>query len=104
VIENGAVGGEHPVGEPVVAQELPKVLDRVQFRAFGRQWQEDDVGGHAELVRQVPFRLIEQQHGVRSRRYRLGDLGQMQVHRGAVAARQDEGRTLALLRANRPKM
>ena len=34
VIEEGAVGGEDPVGEPVIAQELPDILDRVQFRAF----------------------------------------------------------------------
>jgi len=49
----------------------------------------------------MPFRLIEQQHGLRSRCYRLGDLGQMQVHRGGVAARQDEGRPLALSRTDR---
>src|SRR6201988_4567704 len=91
VVEDGTVGMEHPVGEPVVAQELPEVLDRVQLRAFGRQWQEGEVGWHDELVREVPSRLIEQQYGVRSRRYRLGDLGQMQVHRGGVAAWQNEG-------------
>ncbi len=96
VVEDGTIGGEDPVGEPVVAQELPEVLDRVQLRAFGRQWQEGEVGRHDELVRQVPSRLIEQQHGVRSRRDRLGDLGQVQVHRRAVAARQNEGRPLAL--------
>ena len=31
VIEDGTVGGEDPVGEPVVAQELPEVLDRVEI-------------------------------------------------------------------------
>ena len=103
VIEDGAIGGEDPVGEPVVAQELPEVLDRVQLRAFWRQWQEGEVGGHDELVRQVPSGLVEHEHGMRSRRYRLGDLGRMQVHRCGVAARQDEGRPLALLRADRAK-
>jgi len=29
MIEDGAVGGKHPVGEPVVAQKLPEVLNRV---------------------------------------------------------------------------
>src|ERR1700760_2894606 len=105
VIEDGAIGGEDPVGEPVVAQELPEVLDQVQLRAFGRQWQEGEVGWHDELVRQVPSRPIsrpiEQQHGVRSRRYRLGDLGQMQVHRCGVAAWQNEGGTFALSRTDR---
>ena len=31
VIEDGAVGGEHPVGQPVVAQDLPDILDRVEI-------------------------------------------------------------------------
>src|ERR1700757_3809854 len=101
VIEDGTIGGEDPVGEPVVAQELPEVLDRVQLRAFGRQWQEGDVGWHDELVRQVPSRLVEHEHGVRARRYRLGDLGQMQGHCPSVAARQNEGRPLALPRTDR---
>ena len=103
VIEDGVIGGEDPVGEPVVAQELPEVLDRVQLRAFGRQWQEDEVGRHDELVRQVPPGLVEQQHGVRARRHTGGDLGQVQAHRRAIAAWQDQGRALALLRADGAK-
>jgi hypothetical protein len=35
------------------------------------------------------------------RRDRFGDLGKMQVHRLAVASRQDQGRALALVRADR---
>jgi hypothetical protein len=31
----------------------------------------------------------------------LGDLGEVQVHRLGIAGRQDQGRTLALLRADR---
>src|SRR3712207_2948014 len=31
----------------------------------------------------------------------LRDLGQVQVHRGRIASRQDQGRALALLRADR---
>src|ERR1700755_618404 len=96
VIEDSTIGGEDWVGEPVVAQELPEVLDRVQLRAFWRQRQQGEVGWYDEVVRQVPSRLIEQQHGVRPRRYRLGDLGQMQVHRCGVAAWQNEGCAFAL--------
>ena len=103
VVEDGAVGGEHPVGQPIVAQDLAEVLNRVQFRAFGRQRQQGEIGGHDAFVRQRPSRLIEQQHGVRSRRHRPGDLGQMQVQRGGVAARQDEGCAFALFGADRAK-
>ena len=35
------------------------------------------------------------------RRDRFGDLGKMQVHRLTVASRQDQGRALALVRADR---
>jgi hypothetical protein len=33
VVEEIVVGEEHAVGEPVVADELPDVLDRVKFGA-----------------------------------------------------------------------
>ncbi len=38
--EDFVIGFEDPVGEPVVAHELPDVLDRVQFGRSGRQWQQ----------------------------------------------------------------
>ncbi len=31
MIENVVVGFEDPVGEPIVADELPDIFDRVQF-------------------------------------------------------------------------
>jgi hypothetical protein len=51
VVEDIVVGEEHAVGEPVVADELPDVLDRVEFGALRRQWHERDVGRYRELVR-----------------------------------------------------
>ena len=44
------VGAEDAVGEPVVADELPDILDRIEFGAFGRQRDERDVRRHDELV------------------------------------------------------
>ena len=43
---------EDPVRQPVVAQELPDVFDRVQLGAFRRKWHERDVGRHDEMARQ----------------------------------------------------
>ena len=37
MVDDIVVGLEDPVGQPVVAHELPDVLDRVQFRTFWRQ-------------------------------------------------------------------
>ena len=39
------VGSEHPVGEPVVAHELPDILNRVEFRTFGRKRDDADIAG-----------------------------------------------------------
>jgi hypothetical protein len=100
MIDDIRVGTEHSVGQPVVAHELPDILDGVQFRTFRRQRQERDVGRHIQAIGLVLTRLLDQHHGVRARRDGDGDLGEMQVHRGNIASRQDEGCSLAILRAN----
>ena len=95
VVENILVGEEHAVGEPVVADELPDVLDRVEFGALRRQWHERDVGRYGELVRQVPSRLVDEECGVATGGDGGGDLGQVQVHRLGIASGQDERRSFA---------
>jgi hypothetical protein len=64
VVEDIVVGEEHAVGEPIVADELPDVLDRVAFGTFCRQWYARDVGRYGELVRHVPSRLVDEECGV----------------------------------------
>ena len=99
---NGVViGFEDAVGEPVVAHEPPDILGWIEFRAFGRERQNGDVGGKVELVRHMPAGLIEQQHGVRAVGDVFGDFSQMRVHRIGVAFGQDEGRALAVLGRDR---
>jgi len=44
MIEDIVVGFEHAVRQPVVAHELPDVLDRVELWAFGRERQQCDIG------------------------------------------------------------
>src|SRR5271165_1054050 len=101
VSDDVVVAFEHAVGEPVVAQELPDVLGRVEFGAFGRQRQYGDVFGNVELGGRVPAGLIEHQHGVGAGRDALGDFRQVQVHRVGVAFRQDERGALAVLGRDR---
>jgi len=100
VVEQVIIGYEDPVGEPVVAHELPEVFDRVQFGALGRQRHEGDVGGHGEAMRQVPSRLVEDDNGMAAWCDFCGNLGQVQVHGFGVAGGQDEGSTLSLLRTD----
>ena len=63
---------EDAVREPVVAQELPDVLDRVELGRAGRQRQKGDVVRHDQPAGDVPAGLIEQEDGMgaRGRRWR----------------------------------
>ena len=101
VIEDVVIGFEDAVGEPAFAQEPPDILGWIEFRAFGRQGHDGDVGGKVELVRHMPAGLIEQQHGVRAGGDVFGDFSQMQVHRIGVAFGQDERGALAVLGRDR---
>ena len=62
MIDDVVVGCEDAVGKPVVAHELPDVLDRVQLGTFGWQSDDADVGGNVELAGHVPTGLIHH-HG-----------------------------------------
>ena len=84
VVYEIVIGFEDAVGEPVVAHELPDVLDRVEPGAFRRQGDNGDVGRHDEARRQVPASLIDQEDGVGTGRDDLGDLREVQVHRLGV--------------------
>ena len=90
-VEDIVMGFEDPVGEPVVAQELPDVLHRVQLRGSWRKGQEGDVAWGRELVGGVPAGLIEKEDGMGARCDLGGDFVQMPLHRLGVAAGQDEG-------------
>jgi len=100
MVDEIVVGFEDAVREPVVAQKLPDIFDRIELGAFWRQRNDGDVCRHDEAGRQVPASLIDQEDGMGSGRDRFGDLCKMQVHRLAVAGRQDQGRALALLGAD----
>ena len=96
VIDEVVIGFEDAIGEPVVAHELPDVLDRVEFGTFRRQGDDGDVGWHNEARREVPSGLIDQEDGVGAGRDDLGDRREVQVHRLAIAGRQDQSGTLAI--------
>src|SRR4051794_31889414 len=51
----------------------------------------------------VPSGPVHQDGGMGSWGHGLRDFRQMQAHRLRIASRQDQGRTLTLLRADRPK-
>ena len=95
VIEQVFVGSEDSVGKPIVAHELPDILDGVQLGTFGWQRQDGDVLGHDEVVREMPSGLIDEEHSMPAGRDLGGDLGEMQAHCLGVAVWQHERGALA---------
>ena len=95
------VGGEHAARQPVVAQKLPDVLDRVQFRRSCRQQHQREIVWHDEVLGAVPSGPVHQHDPMGSGSHGLCDFRQVQVHRGRIASRQHQGCALALLRADR---
>ena len=100
-VDDGVVGFEDAVGEPVLTEILPDVLDRVQFRRAGGQEDRRDVFGHVELARRMPSGAVEQQHGVRA----LGDIArdfvEVELHHVGVGVGQRQRRADAAGRADR---
>ncbi len=100
-VDDGVVGFEDAVREPIGAQILPDVFDRVQLGRTGRQKNRRDVLGGIELSGRMPFGAIKQRDGVRA----LGDIARdfivMKLHGGGVGEGQGERRALTARRADR---
>ena len=103
VVDDVVVGSEDPVGQPVVAHELPDVLDRIQLGAFGWESDDADIGRHLQFTRHVPTGLIHQHDRVSARGHGERYLGEMQRHGLGIAEGQDEACSLAEFRADRAK-
>ena len=100
-VDDIVVGSEHPVGEPVVAHELPDILNRVEFRTFGRERYDADIVRHVQLVSHMPTGLIHQYNSVSARSDGERYFCQMERHGFGIAERQHQPRALAVLRADR---
>jgi len=99
-VDDIVVGSEHPVGEPVVAHELPDILNRVEFRTFGRERYDADIVRHVQLVSHMPTGLIHQYNSVSARSDGERYFCQMECHGFGIAERQHQPRALAVLRAD----
>ena len=90
------VGGEHAARQPVVAQKMPDVLDRVQFGRSGGQQHQREVVWHDEVLGAVPSGPVHQHDPMGSGSHGLCDFRQVQAHGLRVASGQHQGRALAL--------
>jgi hypothetical protein len=103
MVEDDLIGGEDPVRQPVLAQELPDILDRVEVGSLGRKRHERDVVGDHQPLRLMPTRLVEQDDRVSAGRDGLRNLAEVQAHRLGGAAGKDQTGALAFSRADRPE-
>ena len=95
------VGDEAPVRQPLVAHELPYVLDRGEFGALGGQRADADVAGDFELAGGVSSGLIHQHDRVSARRDGKRHLGSVQGHGLGVAEGHNQPCALAIFQADR---
>src|SRR5215207_7825375 len=74
VIQDVLVTAEDPVGDPVLAQELPDILHRIElWRPWGER-HKGDVVRHDQLGRDMPAGAIQENSRMRARRNGLRDL------------------------------
>lgn len=99
-VDDLGIGLEDAVGEPVRAQVLPDLFDRVQLRRSRRQEDQRHIFRDGEIAGGVPAGAVEQQDGVRSPSDHGRDLVEVQLHglgadvgesqRGADTARRTD--------------
>lgn len=100
MVEDVVVGFEDAVREPIVAHELPDVLDRIELGRFRRQRQERDVVWDGKPPRDMPSRLIKKKDSVRAGRDRKRDFLQMKRHGFTVAGGEYEPGAFSFGRAD----
>src|SRR3954470_20121059 len=71
VVEDVAVRGEDPVRQPVLAHELPDVLNRIELWRPRRERYKGDVGRHDQPGRDMPAGAIQKNSSMRARGYGL---------------------------------
>jgi hypothetical protein len=100
-IDDGVIVVEDADREPVGAEILPDVLDRVELRAVGRKHEKRDVVRDDQRVSAMPAGAVEHENGMSAGRDGAGDLGEMVVHRAGIGEGHDEARGDAAVRTDR---
>lgn len=94
---------EDGIGQPIGAQELPDILDRVQFGGARRQKDQADVTRHFELGGGVPSCSIEQYDSVGASCHAPRDFLDVQLHASRAGERERQASGLAARRTDCPE-
>lgn len=93
-IDDGIIAVEDAIAELVLAQELPDVLDWIEFGRIRRQFEQAEIFRNFEFpAGLMPPSAVEHDDGVASGCDVTTDLGEVQVHGFAVDVRQNERRS-----------
>ena len=84
------VGLEGAIGEPILTQTLPDVLDRVQLGRTRGQSDRREVGRHSQLELLEPTGAVENEDGVRAGGDLGGDLVEMELHHLGIGERHGQ--------------
>jgi hypothetical protein len=95
MIDDFLIGMKDAVGEPVFPHELPDIFDGIEFRAFGRQWNDADIVGYDERRGHMPPGLIHEHDRMGSGLHGSSNFSEMQVHCVSIAEGQDKTCALA---------
>jgi hypothetical protein len=87
-------------GQPVGAQVRPEIFDRVEFWGIGRQPQERDVFGDAQIQGSMPAGAVQHENIMRALGDRPGYLDEMGVHGPGVGMGHDQRGGRPALRAD----
>ena len=99
-VYDGVVVVEDSVGEPVLSEVLPDVLDGVQFWRTRRQEDQRHVFRDGELLGRVPTSAIEQQDSVSAALDAPADLIDVELHSKGIGIGQRQAGTFTLCRAD----
>ena len=99
-LDDGFIGVEDTIGEPVLAEVLPDIFGGIELRGLGWQRHEGDVLRDAEFGSGVPCGLVEQHDGMGVWGNGPADFLEMQVHGFSIGARHDQRRALTALGAD----
>ncbi len=98
-IEDILIGHEQAVAEEVVFEVLPGFFGGIALWGVGRDSDQGDIGGNAQLLRTMPAGAVGDHSGVDLGRECGADFIEVQLHHGGVGVGENQANGTVALRA-----